>query len=227
MEMSSLNLMFFPMKTLLNFLCKSIISILGKKNITDSLDIELLLNKIKKDKIIKCTEQVEIGENAFFYNESEVFNLQNNPNKIEIGINTHIRGELLVFKYGGEIRIGNNCYVGDGSRIWSGDSITIGDNVLISHNVNIVDTNSHEIDYIERSERYKDLLINGPWETKGIIKTSPIIIEDYAWISFGAIILKGVTIGRGAIIAAGAVVTKDVPDYTLVAGNPAKLIKKV
>jgi len=227
MEMNSLNLMFFPMKTLLNFLCKSIISILGKKNITDSLDIELLLNKIKKDKIIKCTEQVEIGENVFFYNEAEVFNLQNNPNKIEIGLNTHIRGELLVFKYGGKIRIGNNCFVGKGSRIWSGELITVGDNVLISHNVGISDTNSHEINHVERGDRYNELVTNGHWITKGSIETSSILIKDYAWVSFGAIILRGVTIGKGAIVAAGSVVTKDVPDWTIVGGNPAKVIREI
>lgn len=55
--------------------------------------------------------------------------------------------------------------------------------------------------------------------------TSPIIIKDHAWISFNAIILKGVTIGKSAIVTAGAVVTKDVPDFTVVAGNPAKIVK--
>jgi acetyltransferase-like isoleucine patch superfamily enzyme len=57
------------------------------------------------------------------------------------------------------------------------------------------------------------------------VDSAPIIIEDHVWISFNSIILKGVTIGKGAIIAAGSVVTKDVAPFTLVAGNPAKLIK--
>jgi acetyltransferase-like isoleucine patch superfamily enzyme len=226
METKLLNLIFFRMRAINNFFTRCIVKLLGKKNIINSLDMNLLLNKINEFNTNECAKQVSLGAKSSFYGVAKVYNPQNKLD-IVIGNNTHIRGELLNFKYGGKIRIGNNCYVGDGSRIWSGDSITIGDNVLISHNVNIVDTNAHEIDYIERSERYKDLLINGPWETKGIIKTSPILIKDYAWISFGAIILKGVTIGRGAIIAAGAVVTKDVPDYTLVAGNPAKHIKKV
>ncbi len=63
------------------------------------------------------------------------------------------------------------------------------------------------------------------WDTKGNIITSPIVIKDYAWISFGSTVLKGVTIGKGAIVAAGSVVTRDVPDWTVVAGNPAKNIK--
>lgn len=98
---------------------------------------------------------------------------------------------------------------------------------MISHNVSIVDTNSHKLDSLERSERYIDLIKNGPWDTKGSIITESILIKNNVWISFGAIILKGVRIGEGAIVAAGAVVTKDVPDYVVVAGNPAKIVKQL
>ena len=179
-----------------------------------------------KETINNCKINTDFGENVIFFSTSKVFNPQS-KSKIKIGNNTHIRGHLLVFKYDGEITIGENCYIGDGTRIWSGESIKIGNNVLISHNVNIMDTNSHELDYIERSDRYIDLIKNGQWEDKGSIVTSPVIIKDYAWINFNAIILKGVTIGKGAIIAAGCVVTKDVADYTVVAGNPAKLIRVI
>jgi acetyltransferase-like isoleucine patch superfamily enzyme len=168
-----------------------------------------------------------MGIGSRFYPEATIHNTQNKRKNIVIGENTHIRGTLLLFKYGGEIHIGDNCYVGDGTRIWSGESIHIGNNVLISHNVSIVDTQAHEINYIERAERYIELIKNGPWNDKGSIKTAPIIIEDYAWISFNTVILKGVTIGKGAIIGAGSVVTKDVPPFTLYAGNPAKFIKKL
>ena len=60
-----------------------------------------------------------------------------------------------------------------------------------------------------------------------IVKTKPIIIEDDVWIGFGTIILKGVKVGKGAIISAGSVVTKDVESFTVVAGNPAQLVKKI
>ncbi|NNE14186.1 MAG: acyltransferase [Saprospiraceae bacterium] len=146
---------------------------------------------------------------------------------MNIGDNTHIRGQLLIFKYGGKIKIGTDCYIGEGTKIWSGDSIEIGNNVLISHNVNIIDTNSHEINSKIRNERYKDLLLNGHWVDKGEIITEAIVIEDNAWISFGVIILKGVKIGKGAIVAAGAVVTKDVDEWTIVAGNPAEVKRKI
>jgi len=194
-------------------------------NLIDSSALAHLVNKENNNSAINnCLLNTTIGEKSSFFPNSAVINSQQ-KDKIIIGNNTHIRGQLLVFKYGGTIKIGDDCFIGDGSRIWSGDNIIIGNNVLISHNVNIVDTNAHEIDYLERAIRYRDLIKNGPWESKGSIVTSPIIIKDYAWISFGSIILKGVTIGEGAIVGAGSVVTKDVPDFALVAGNPAKIVK--
>jgi len=202
--------------------------------------IEFILYKIiKKIRLIHILKQINIDHNietcnryvmnngTKFYQESEVVNLQYDKTKIILGKNTHIRGLLHIFKYGGKIFIGDNSYVGDHSRIWSGEDIFIGNNVLISHNVNIIDTNSHELDAEEREIRHLDLTKNGHWATKGNVITSPIVIEDNVWINFNSIILKGVRIGKGAIIAAGSVVLKDVPPYTLAAGNPAKVIKKI
>lgn len=200
------------------------------KIIIKLIDLSFLEKKLFEKKKLRlvdaCEKQVTLGRGSKFYPEARVYNLQSKENII-IGEGTHIRGQLLVFKFGGHISIGNDCYIGEGTRIWSGESLTIGNNVLVSHNVNIVDTNSHEIDFKERAERYKELIKNGHWNDKGSIITSPVIIKDNAWISFGAIILRGVTIGEGAIVAAGSVVTKDVNDFEVVAGNPAKVIKKL
>lgn len=160
-----------------------------------------------------------------YLEEAKVVNFQNDISKIFVEENTRIRGELLVFGYGGKITIGKNTYIGNYSKIWSGEEIFIGNNVLLSHNVNVVDTNSHEIDHIERAQGYVNLLSKGHPKEKGSILTKPIRIEDYCWISFNATILKGVTIGKGSIVAANSVVTKDVPEFTMVAGNPAKIIK--
>ncbi len=166
-------------------------------------------------------------KSGIFYSTSKVVNCSLRPERIKIGNNSHIQGELLVFAYGGSIDIGDNCFVGENSRIWSGEKIVIGSHVLISHSVNIIDTNSHELDYLERAQGFKKLIDEGhPKEKKSII-AAPIIIEDYVWISFNAIILKGVKIGKGAIIGAGSVVTKDVAEFTFVAGNPAKFVKNL
>ena len=180
-----------------------------------------LLNEKQNQRNIKLSI-TDLG--AIFYPEAMVSNSLD-KSRIIVGKGTHIRGMLNIFKYGGKIVIGENCYIGDYTRIWSGESINIGNFVQISHNVNIMDTNAHELDAIERAERWIELIRNGHWPDKGNVITAPIIIDDYAWIGLNAIILKGVNVGKGAIVAAGAVVTKNVEPFTMVAGNPARFIK--
>ncbi len=104
------------------------------------------------------------------------------------------------------ISIGEHSHINTQCIIDGRGGLTIGSNVSISHRVNIM-TGSH--DY--KSKNFQ-----------GIFK--PIVIEDYAWIGVGSTILQGVTIGRGAVVCAGAVVSKDVPEYTVVAGVPAQPI---
>ncbi len=187
-------------------------------------EIEENLNNLK---ISRCNAHVTKHFSARFYEQAEVFNFQNNKEKIQIAENSHIRGELLVFANGGSISIGKNSYVGVNSHIWSGENIEIGDDVLISHNVNIIDTNSHELDALERKQGTLRIFSKGHPEEKGSVVTSPIKIGNHVWINFNVIILKGVTIGEGSIISAGSIVTKDVPPYSFVAGTPATVIKNL
>ncbi len=142
------------------------------------------------------------------------------PEAIEIGEATVVGAELLVYPDGGRIRIGAHCFIGCGTRIWSGSDIDIGNRVLISHDVNIHDANAHSLSARERHQHFIEILVknNG---ALGMVPKRPIVIEDDAWIGFNAIVLKGVRIGRGAVVAAGAVVTRDVPPFTVVAGAPA------
>lgn len=172
-----------------------------------------------------CKNYVICGQGTYFRRSANVENIQKDRNQIKIGNNTIIEGELLVFKYGGNILIGDNVYIGTNSKLWSGDSVSIGSDVLISHDVNIVDTNSHELDHLERAAGYKNLTKFGHPKDKSSIITGKVIIEDYVWISFGVTILKNVRIGKGAIVAAGSIVTKDVEPFTTVAGNPAKKVR--
>lgn len=197
------------------------------KFILKFLDFDIFLREVETYKIKQNFNKVSASSASIFSKEADVENLAQNRNRIIIGEGTFIRGKLIVWPYSDGITIGKNCYIGINSQIWSGEKIVIGDNVLISHNVTIIDSDSHEIDHIERSESYKTLLKKGHPKTKGNIKTSPIYIEDYVWISYNVSILKGVKIGQGAIIAAGAVVTTDVSEFTMVAGNPARMIKSL
>ena len=191
------------------------------------ISIPELNEKLENYKKISYITKLRIGNSSSLYKETIVYNPKDNPELTVIGRNSHIRGELLVCNYGGKISIGDNCFIGTGTRIWSGEGISIGNDVLISHNVNIMDTNSHEIEYKIRAERFKDYIKNGPSTEKELVQTSPIIIEDNVWISFNAIILKGVKIGKGAIIAAGSVITHDVEPFTIVGGNPQHIIKRL
>lgn len=115
-----------------------------------------------------------------------------------------------------KICIGDNVGI-SGSTLRSTISITIGNNVMIGSGCLITDTDDHPLDARQRQEEnfYKNTV------------SSPVVIDDDVFIGARSIILKGVTIGQGAVIGAGSIVTKDVPPHTIVAGNPAKEIKVI
>lgn len=196
------------------------------KFVLKKLQVNFFLDILREEENNRlCKLKTACGKNVVFNKNTAIWNMQDNPELIMIGDDSFIEGEIQVLGYGGKVRIGKNCYVGPNTKIWSGDYIEIGNDVLISYDVVIVDTTVHEMDAAERSETHKKYLKSGLWKTKGSIQTAPIKIGDKVWINFNATILKGVTIGEGAIVAAGAVVTKDVPSYTVVAGNPAIITK--
>ena len=120
--------------------------------------------------------------------------------------------ENIIIQGSGKFILGENSYLSSYCVIGVNESISIGKNVMIADAVSIRDTNHN----------FQD--INIPMKNQGI-NTSPIIIEDDVWVGYGAVITKGVTIRKGVIIGANAVVTKDVPEYAIVGGVPAKIIK--
>jgi galactoside O-acetyltransferase len=140
----------------------------------------------------------------------------------------------IAFESGeGEVVIGDRVYIGN-SKIICRTRIEFGSNIFVAWNAYFYDHDSHSMDYRLRQEditqqlndyrqgRY--FIENKNWS---VVDTAPIKICDNAWIGMNAIILKGVTIGEGAIVGAGSVVTKSVPAFTIVAGNPARIIKEV
>jgi acetyltransferase-like isoleucine patch superfamily enzyme len=155
---------------------------------------------------------------------ARIRNIVGKTDRIVVGQNTVVKGELMTFGHGGEVVLGDWCYVGDGSRIWSAVSIRIGNRVLISHSVNIFDCLTHPINAAQRHRHTRDIITRGhPREIA--LGEQPVSIQDDAWIGAGAMVLRGVTVGQGAIVAAGAVVTKDVPAWSIVAGNPAAFVR--
>lgn len=116
----------------------------------------------------------------------------------------------LYIDYGKPVTIGRGCFIQQCYTFFGRGGITIGDKVFIGPKVNLITIN-HAPNPDNRSATYG----------------RPIVIEDKAWIGINSTILPGVRIGYGAIVGAGSVVTKDVPPMTVVAGNPAKFIKKI
>jgi len=157
---------------------------------------------------------------------ARIRNIRGDSGKIVIGRSSRILGELLTFAHGGEIRIGEWCYVGESTRIWSAASIEIGNRVLISHSANVFDNLTHPLRAAERHRQVQEIFTRGhPSEIS--LDESPVRICDDAWIGAGAMVLRGVTVGQGAIVAAGAVVTRDVAPYSIVAGNPAVQVREL
>lgn len=147
--------------------------------------------------------------------------------QLRIGERCYVGGEILVLSRDANVSIGDYCSIGIDTKIWSQLSIRIGNYVLIAHRVDIIDSNSHSLDWRDRREDARDVFERGVALDVTRVPAAPIVIEDDVWIGAKSIILKGVHIGRGAIVAAGAVVTRDVPSFTLVAGNPARVIKEL
>lgn len=163
---------------------------------------------------------------SVFYPGSAVVNNLLDPQAIRIGEHCHVKGELLTFGNAGSIVLGDYCFVGEQTHIWSAGNITIGDRVLISHNVNIFDNNTHPLSPKKRHEQFKAILNSG--HPKHIdLQVEPVVIEDDVLIGCMSIVLKGVKIGKGAVVGAGSVVTRDIPAYAIVAGNPAVVIGEV
>lgn len=169
-------------------------------------------------------ERSLIHHSAVLHAGSRVENETSDRSRISIGANTHVLSHLQVFPHGGRITIGDDCYLGEETRIWSMDSVSIGNRVLISHGVNIHDHNAHSLSARNRSDHLSAIHRDGHPVVLYDVTAIAVTIEDDAWIGFNATILKGVHIGRGAIVGACAVVTKSVAEFTIVAGNPGVVV---
>jgi acetyltransferase-like isoleucine patch superfamily enzyme len=133
--------------------------------------------------------------------------------EINIGDGTYIYPYVLIKAYNGKINIGKNCTVNDYSILYGHGDLIIGDDVHIAAHTVIVPMN----------HIYQDPKV--PISQQGISKIG-VTIEDDVWIGVSTVILDGVKIGKGAVIGAGAVVTKSVPAYSVAAGVPARVIKQ-
>ncbi len=123
---------------------------------------------------------------------------------------------IIVARYGGKIEIGNHCGI-SGSTIYSWDSIKIGNYTRVGANCKIIDNDFHPV---ELEYRHKGL-------NEKHTRRAPIVIGNDCFIGMNSIILKGTTIGNNVIVGAGSVVHGNFPDNCVIAGNPAKIIKRL
>lgn len=112
---------------------------------------------------------------------------------------------------GSNTRVGRNVFVNQNCTFYDLGGLDIADDVMIGPNVSLI-TSGHPIDPALRRDG---------------VTASPIVIQRNVWIAAGAIVIGGVTIGENSVVAAGAVVTRDVPPNTLVGGNPAQVIRRI
>lgn len=114
----------------------------------------------------------------------------------------------LVALAGGHLEIAENAFINYGTSIVAAAHVRVGEDCLIGTHVMVMDCDFHRVE-------------DKAWDTNG----EPIILEPRVWLGNRSIVLKGVTVGHDSVVAAGAVVTKDVPPRTVVAGNPARVVR--
>lgn len=164
--------------------------------------------ELNKKKTIILPHPIHIVDIQHISEHSQLYMGKNST--LEVRGNVQIfEGSILQIHQDAKLSIDDHSYI-NGATIDCSTEIQIGKNCAIAMGAFLLDNDWHKITYHNESKEDK----------------KPIIIEDKVWIGARAIVLKGVRIGTGAIVAAGSVVTKDVPPRTIVAGNPAKVIKE-
>jgi acetyltransferase-like isoleucine patch superfamily enzyme len=171
---------------------------------------------------------VEFGE-GFYCETTQIFRHLRSRKRKAVVIGKHVSCYA-----GCSFAVGENgrCTIGDftllnGALIMAEDKIAIGSYCLISWNVGIADSDFHPLDPAQRlidAQALAPFFKDRPARPK--LKTAPVRIADNVWIGMNAVILKGVTIGENSVVAAGSVVTKSVSPNTVVAGNPAVVVRE-
>lgn len=163
---------------------------------------------------LDSTASIKVGSGKVILNDSwcdanpfrTLFSMRKNSMLVAHGSLSIYSNADISINENAVLEIGSG-FINHGARIHAFDRITIGNGVFIGDDVAIRDSDGHEIANTEKP------------------MTMPIVIKDHVWIGARVTIIKGVTIGEGAVIAAGSVVVKDVPPHSLVAGVPARVVK--
>jgi galactoside O-acetyltransferase len=144
--------------------------------------------------------------------------------RLRIGTQSRVETRVAIECANAALTIGNRTFIGEG-QISCASRIDVGDDVLIAWGTAIFDHASHSRRFSERASDVTNWL-HGQKDWSNV-EMRPVYIGNRAWIGFGSILLPGVSVGEGAVVGAGSVVTRDVAPWTVVAGNPARVIREL
>ncbi|WP_371185689.1 hypothetical protein [Thalassotalea maritima] len=150
---------------------------------------------------------------TFLNSVRNILNFNLRHSYVSYGNNVHVQWNVEIFSPNKKVKLGDNIGINSGTLIIS--DLEIGNDVLIAPRCGLINRGEHTYDVPEQT------IFEGPRA-----RSELIVIKDDVWIGYGSTILGGVTIGEGSIVAAGSVVINDVPEYSIVAGNPARVIKR-
>ena len=143
---------------------------------------------------------------------------------LRVGDQSRVETRLTIERAEASLTIGSRSFIG-GGVISCASSIDVGDDVMIAWDTTIFDHASHSLRFSERASDVTGWLRGE--KNWSVVKMAPVRIGNKAWIGFGSIMLPGVTIGEGAVVGAGSVVTRDIPPWSVAAGNPARVIREL
>ena len=167
---------------------------------------------VEKGVSFHYAERIRIGAHARIAGNAVLRANTEHPSGVSVGRRTSILENVLINAKRGSVVVGNDSWLGPFCLLYGNGDIRIGDGVLIAGHTSI-NTVSHHAERVDI-----------PISEQGT-EIAPVVIHDDVWIGLNAVILQGVTIGRGAIIGAGAVVTRDIPAWSVVCGVPAKVVR--
>jgi acetyltransferase-like isoleucine patch superfamily enzyme len=149
------------------------------------------------------------------------------PENIRLGESVICRGLIRIERFHeGHVVIGDNVLLGDDSIISCAERVEVGSFTMLAHGVQIFDNDSHPLDIAQRERDY--LIASGRLEgDRPGIGRAAVWIGDHCWIGTNSLVMKGVRIGPGSVVAAGSVVVSDVPPFTVAAGNPARVVRSL
>lgn len=196
-----------------------------------------LIKRIRQKRMLIRSGRFAVLPDTSIYEESFWMDLRHpkdGKKYLQIGEKSIIGGCFVFETETGFVSVGNRTLIAGSSTLISKSKILIGDDVIIAGGTVVYDHDSHSVHWELRrndiSQQYKDFMeLRDPISRKNwdAVPSAPIQIKNGVWIGRDALILKGVTIGEYAVVGAGAVVTKDVEPWTVVAGNPAKIVKRL